>query len=109
MIFHHYRNNQLTLKDNLEQILGEPFPRKEAAILTEKNWTIPCGICYSQQLLDELIPEKVCENKGCSQIFHKACLIDVSAHRAKSSIAGLRIPSNLIIVVHVFTGFTAKF
>ena len=35
-----------------------------------------CGICYAYRLND-LIPDKVCEDSRCGQSFHSLCLYEV--------------------------------
>jgi E3 ubiquitin-protein ligase FANCL len=72
------RNERLTLKDNLEAMIGNPFPKKEILLSKDEEWDLLCSICYCRQIIGELMPEKACESIKCSRIFHRTCLTEVS-------------------------------
>ena len=61
-----------TPRVNLETLLELTFPRKSSND-QEETFTVDCGICYSS-LLNEALPERVCDNQKCSKPFHEECL-----------------------------------
>ena len=41
-----------------------------------KDFSMECGICYAYRLND-LIPDKACDDSRCGQPFHSLCLYEV--------------------------------
>lgn len=41
-----------------------------------KDFSMDCGICYARHL-NGAIPDQVCNNPQCGQLFHQICLYEV--------------------------------
>lgn len=64
---------QLSVFVNLECLLGQKFPSPSTT--KKEDFSMECGICYAYRLND-LIPDKVCEDSRCGQSFHSLCLYE---------------------------------
>lgn len=59
--------------ENLESVLECEIPSKSTTTMEEIDCA--CGICYSF-LLENAVPEKVCDNSSCSKPFHEGCIYE---------------------------------
>ncbi|XP_068731305.1 E3 ubiquitin-protein ligase FANCL-like isoform X2 [Montipora capricornis] len=66
-------NPQLSVFANLENLLGQKFPSPSTT--KKEDFSMECGICYAYRLND-LIPDKVCDDSRCGQSFHSLCLYE---------------------------------
>lgn len=64
-------NLSKTLRENLETVLGVTFPSPKTS--NKEDFSEECGICYSFRL-ENMIPDRVCDNQKCSKGFHRSCL-----------------------------------
>ncbi|KAK2567486.1 E3 ubiquitin-protein ligase FANCL [Acropora cervicornis] len=64
---------QLSVFVNLECLLGQKFPSPSTT--KKEDFSMECGICYAY-CLNDLIPDKVCEDSRCGQSFHSLCLYE---------------------------------
>ncbi|RKO88049.1 putative E3 ubiquitin protein ligase [Blyttiomyces helicus] len=64
-----------TLRENLERVLGRPFPPPPAESHQDESPSYDCGICMGFHL-DGASPDYVCANPKCGQAFHPKCLQD---------------------------------
>lgn len=69
----HTWNPQLTVLTNLENLLGQKFPSPSTT--KKEDFSMECGICYAYRLND-LIPDKACDDSRCGQPFHSLCLYE---------------------------------
>uniref|UniRef100_T1J608 SRCR domain-containing protein n=1 Tax=Strigamia maritima TaxID=126957 RepID=T1J608_STRMM len=62
-----------TLLINIQNVLEITFPSRE---LTKKeDFVVACAICYSYHL-DDITPDKICDDNRCRQSFHSICLYE---------------------------------
>lgn len=66
-------NPQLSVLTNLESLLGQKFPSPSTT--KKEDFSMECGICYAYRLND-LIPDKACDDSRCGQPFHSLCLYE---------------------------------
>ncbi|XP_073247979.1 E3 ubiquitin-protein ligase FANCL-like [Porites lutea] len=66
-------NPQLSVLENLESLLGQKFPSPSTT--KKEDFSMECGICYAYRLND-LIPDKACDDSRCGQPFHSLCLYE---------------------------------
>lgn len=66
-------NINYTLLKNLQKMLEIEFPSLKNS--KKEDFTLECGICYCYNLEDE-IPDQVCDDLRCKQIFHRTCLCE---------------------------------
>ncbi|GFO04874.1 fanconi anemia complementation group l [Plakobranchus ocellatus] len=62
-----------SLLKNLEEVLDIDFP--SPTNISKEELSVDCGICYCH-LLNEEVPDVVCEDKRCGQAFHRTCLYE---------------------------------
>ncbi|XP_043262653.1 E3 ubiquitin-protein ligase FANCL isoform X2 [Colletes gigas] len=77
----HYWNPKYNIIDNLMMLLNiDTFPRKEEKVYIEdKNAIVAdeeCCICFSMELDNKIIPDKICSNAKCRRHFHTSCLLN---------------------------------
>lgn len=66
-------NPQLSILTNLERLLGQKFPSPSTT--KKEDFSMECGICYAYRLND-LIPDRACDDSRCGQPFHSLCLYE---------------------------------
>lgn len=66
-------NEEITLLENLQALLGITFP--SPATTKKEEFNVECGICYSYRMELE-IPDEVCSDTRCGQAFHRTCLYE---------------------------------
>ncbi|XP_012144365.2 E3 ubiquitin-protein ligase Fancl isoform X1 [Megachile rotundata] len=76
----HNWNSSLNIIDNLMMLLNlNTFPRKEKKEIFLDESTIvtdeECCICFSLELDDKNLPDKICNNEKCKRHFHTSCLL----------------------------------
>nr|XP_004669003.1 E3 ubiquitin-protein ligase FANCL isoform X1 [Jaculus jaculus] len=69
----HLWDPENSLLQNLRDVLETDFPARTT--LEKLDFTMDCGICYAYQL-DGAIPDQVCDNPQCGQLFHQICLYE---------------------------------
>jgi E3 ubiquitin-protein ligase FANCL len=69
----HKWNSKMTLRENLESLLGIKFPSPKTS--QKEEFSVECGICYSYRL-DNALPDRVCDNQKCGKPFHRTCLFE---------------------------------
>jgi E3 ubiquitin-protein ligase FANCL len=69
-------NANLSLVDNLSQLLGFELPR--SINHKREEFVIECGICYAYRSGDDgaAVPDAVCNNERCGRSFHESCLFE---------------------------------
>ncbi|XP_076618607.1 E3 ubiquitin-protein ligase Fancl isoform X2 [Colletes latitarsis] len=77
----HYWNPKCNIIDNLMMLLNiDTFPQKEEKVYIEdKNAIVAdeeCCICFSMELDNKIIPDKICSNEKCRRHFHTSCLLN---------------------------------
>ncbi|GFR74896.1 fanconi anemia complementation group L [Elysia marginata] len=94
-----------SLLKNLEEVLDIDFPTPTST--SKEELSIDCGICYCN-LLDEEVPDVVCEEKRCRQAFHKTCLSEwlrgLSSRQSFNTLFGECPLCSHPIRVKIFTG-----
>ncbi|CAK9831559.1 E3 ubiquitin-protein ligase FANCL [Anthophora retusa] len=76
----HNWNPECDIIDNLMMLLNrDMFPKKEKEEYMENNDAIvadeECCICFSMELDNETLPDKICNNEKCRRHFHTSCLL----------------------------------
>ncbi|XP_078349475.1 E3 ubiquitin-protein ligase FANCL-like isoform X3 [Oculina patagonica] len=66
-------NPLFSILTNLENLLGQKFPSPSTT--KKEDFSMECGICYAYRLND-LIPDKACDDSRCGQPFHSLCLYE---------------------------------
>lgn len=61
------------------------FPVKEEKTSAEDGNVIvgdeECCICFSMELDNEILPDKICNNEKCRRHFHTPCLLQARLHK----------------------------
>lgn len=62
-----------TVKENLEFMIETELP--VPALNPVEEFNIECAICYAFKL-DNVIPDRICDNSNCGRAYHNACLYE---------------------------------
>lgn len=68
-----FRDPENSLLQNLKDVLEIDFPAR--TVLEKSDFSMDCGICYARHL-NGAIPDQVCNNPQCGQLFHQMCLYE---------------------------------
>ncbi|CAL7951808.1 unnamed protein product [Xylocopa violacea] len=76
----HNWNSEYNIIDNLTMLLNiNSFPKKEVKKQSQDCCAVvadeECCICFSLELNNETLPDKICSNKQCRKHFHTSCLL----------------------------------
>ncbi|CAK9798168.1 E3 ubiquitin-protein ligase FANCL [Anthophora plagiata] len=76
----HNWNPECDIIDNLMMLLNrDMFPKQKKEEYMENNDAIvadeECCICFSMELDNETLPNKICNNEKCRRHFHTSCLL----------------------------------
>lgn len=69
----HLWDPENSLLQNLKDVLEIDFPAR--TVLEKSDFSMDCGICYARHL-NGAIPDQVCNNPQCGQLFHQMCLYE---------------------------------
>lgn len=51
-----------------------------------QDFSMECAICYAYRFNDE-VPDQMCDNPHCIQMFHTSCLVEVCSLQLSHSLA----------------------
>ncbi|XP_076754719.1 E3 ubiquitin-protein ligase Fancl [Xylocopa sonorina] len=73
-------NPECNIIDNLTMLLNiDSFPKKQVNKESQNSRAVvadeECCICFSLELDNETLPDKICSNKKCRKHFHTSCLL----------------------------------